>query len=240
MPNDSYCLFAAGMVILLGAFGPWPDPTSRPTTTSGPATSEPAVEQVTSLVNGLRSPSFKVREQSQAGLRALGPAALGQLIPFLSDKDAEVARRVAEIVDRPRDPVLRVEAAVRLLATTDPDWMERAVYMLFEDPPSVCDGFFQRTKGAAGAEAVIYAPIAEKLRDAVRRHRMMQSRHERMKDKPEIVARERKMNSESDQYDAEAAYWTAYEGLVDFEEQQNAAGSANDRVTSRPARQKRG
>jgi hypothetical protein len=211
-------------------------PTSQPT-------SRPAIaERVAALVIDLRSPKFAVREEAQRKLTLMGEAAIPHLLDHLSAKDPELARRVADIVGHPHDPALRADVAIRLLATTDPDWMERGVYMLFEDPLGVCDRFVEKTRDAEGAERIIYQAVMERLVVAKRRHENHAKRYARLiKEKPELAEKERLMNQETDRYDAEAAYWTAYEGLLDYEEQfsRRSANRAEDHEppTSAPSKE---
>lgn len=209
-------------------------PTSQPT-------SRPSIaDRVAALIVDLRSPKFTVREQAQRKLASMGEAAIPYLLDHLSATDPELARRVADIVGRPHDPALRADVAIRLLATTDPDWMERGVYMLFDDPLGVCDRFLEKTRDAEGAPRIIFKAVTERLVVARRRHENHAKRYARLiKEKPELAEKERLMNQETDRYDAEAAYWTAYEGLLDYEEQfsrrSTNRGDENEPTTSAPS-----
>jgi hypothetical protein len=205
---------ASGRACFVANTPPEGAPTSQPTT-------RPAIaENVERLVGELRSPRFAAREQAQKRLASYGEAAIPYLLEHLTAEDPELSRRVADIVGRPRDPALRAEVAVRLLATADPDWIERGVYMLFEDPLGVCDRFLNITRDAEGAQRIIFMAVKERLVLAKRRHEIHAKRYARLiKEKPELAEKERLMNAETDRYDAEAAYWTAYEGLLEYEEQ---------------------
>ena len=238
-----HVLLSASLAIHLLALGP-----PNATTSSAPAapTSRPANTRVEKLLTQLRSPQFAVREAAQKKLSELGETALPALIPHLSDEDAEVASRVAELVGKPRDPALRIEVSVRLIESTDPDWIERGVHMLFEDPLPICDLFIHRANAAQGQCRELLKPVADQLRRTKTRHENFQSRYPKwLKENPEGAAKLLIMNRESDLYDAEAAYWAVREVMGEREDRPDGRSptSAPTRLreehpTSEPARKR--
>lgn len=190
-----------------------------PTTTSAP-TSRPAPPEIAAQLAALRSKSFKAREQAQEKLRRAGNEALPFVIPLIADTDDEVASRAVEIVGKPADPAFRVEAAIQLLTTADPDLMERAVHMLYENPIAVGDLFAARTRDDKGVQRVITEPIATHLNASVKRLRNFQSHYDKIaNEKPDAAEKQKKMSEETNGYEAEAAYWTAYEALLEYRRQ---------------------
>jgi hypothetical protein len=160
----------------------------------------------------------------------MGEAVLPALIPHISDDDAEVAGRIRELVAKPREPKLRVEIGARFIETADPDWMERGVHMLFEDPTSVSDLFAKRAQAAEGIRQALLTPVAEQLARTKARKENFRARYPKWaKENPEAAARLLNMDKASDLYDAEAAYWTAYDVLGDWEEE---SGTSRPRAAS--------
>lgn len=190
--------------------------TTRPTTT---AATQPAVNQaqVRRLVKQLGARKYADRQTAQKRLAALGEAALPHLVEFIDSPDAEIASRVSALMTRPKDPNLRVEVAVRLLSTANPDHMETAVYMLFESPLEDCERFIERTKDAKGIQRVIFDPVAEQLENWKRLTEIFNRNYERFsREKPEAAARILELHRGSKYYQAEAAYWLAVAAMEDF------------------------
>lgn len=194
-------------------------PASRPAR-EAPATTRPAAG-IRRLILRLGHPEYRVREAAQAELAALGEAALPHLADFIASADPEIANRVASLIHRPSDPALRVEIAARLLATADPDRMQPAVYMLFEEPLVDYPRFAERTKAARGLQRAIFEPVLDQLgewRKITQRHLRRQAKLIR-ENRPEVAERERKRHKESRFYQAEAAYWQAVDALETFREE---------------------
>lgn len=202
------------LTALAGAEGAPKAPATQPA--SAPAASQPAKDgEIRALVAQLGSPDFKTRESAQARLSQIGESAMPVLVEFVGSKDPEIANRIAALIKRPRNPELRVETAVRLLATTDPDWMEMGVYMVFESPVEDYDLFVERTKDASGLQRAIFKPVAEQLkewRDTTIRHRDRQKAL--LADgREETAEKERGLHHGSMYYQAEAAYAYAIEAV---------------------------
>ncbi|MFQ5429136.1 MAG: hypothetical protein ACE5E1_02400 [Phycisphaerae bacterium] len=151
----------------------------------------------------LGAPEYRLRQAAQEKLADLG----GTALPVLAD-----------FIDSPNgDPVLRVEIAVRLLATTDPDRMEPAVYMLFEDPIEDCDRFAARVRNAEGRRRAVFDAVAGQLAEWKKNTERFRKRRARLlREKPEAAARELKMQKESKFYQAEAAYWQAVDAAETY------------------------
>jgi hypothetical protein len=194
--------------------------TTRPATAPTSQThDDPKMKSlVRRLVAELGAPAYRVREDAQKKLAQLGEKALPHLVEFIGSGDPEVANRITALIKRPEDPHLRIEVAVRLLATADPDWMEPAVHMLFETPTVDYDLFVRRTAGAKGIERAIFKPVAEQLHEWKRITEIFNRRHERLLRDTRIGAtrKERKLHEGSKLYQAEAAYWSAVEAIEDY------------------------
>ncbi len=196
-----------------------PGSTSRPATgpSSRPTSQTAGRDDVARLVRDLGSPRFTVRQAAQLRLSRMGDAVLPRLIPHVSDADPEVAARVAALIHSPADPALRVDLALRLMGTTNPDWIERAVHMLFETPAETCDLFIERAERARGVDRVLADPIAEEFRQWRQQERFFRRQYERIKSKdPRAAARLLKQHRAGDIYRAEAAYWSVVEALLDY------------------------
>jgi len=205
------------------------EPTSMPATqpattraatapTSRPHEDPRTKSLVRRLVAELGAPAYRVREGAQKRLAKLGEKALPHLVEFIGSGDSEVANRVAALIKRPEDPHLRIEVAVRLLATADPDWMEPAVHMLFETPTVDYDLFVRRTAGARGIQRTIFKPVAEQLHTWKRITELFNRRQERLlqENRVEAAGKARKLHEGSKLYQAEAAYWSAVEAMEDY------------------------
>ncbi|MFQ5423269.1 MAG: hypothetical protein ACE5F9_04740 [Phycisphaerae bacterium] len=150
-------------------------------------------------------------------LSRLGDAVIPMLVPHVSDADPEVAARVAALIHSPEDPALRVELALRLMGTTNPDWIERAVHMLFETPAETCDLFIERAERTRGIDRVLADPIAVAFRQWRRQERFFQQQYERIARKDHrAAARLLKQHRAGDIYQAEAAYWSVVEAMLNY------------------------
>ncbi len=194
--------------------------TTRPTSapTSGPHYDPKIRSLVRKLVAELGAPAYLVRETAQKRLAKLGEKAMPHLVEFIGSGDPEVSNRITAMIKRPDDPHLRIEVAVRLLTTADPDWMEPAVHMLFETPTVDHELFVRRTAGAKGIEQAIFEPVAEQLHTWKRMTDLFDSRQERLlrEKRFEAARKERKLHEGSKLYQAEAAYWSAVEEMEEY------------------------
>ncbi len=187
-------------------------------TTSRPYDDLKTKRLVRTLVAELGSPAYRVREAAQKKLAKLGEKAMPHLVEFIGSADLEVANRIAALIRRPNDPHVRIEVAVRLLATGDPDWMEPAVHMLFETPRVDCDLFLRRTAKATGRERATFRPVAEQLATWKRITEFFYRRQEQLlqEQKAEAARKDRELHDGSKLYQAEAAYWSAVEAMEDY------------------------
>ncbi|HKQ47277.1 MAG TPA: hypothetical protein VJZ71_04305 [Phycisphaerae bacterium] len=217
----------SALTVIPPGFGPTSQPASQP------ATRPAGRPEIVRLVAELGSPDFKARESAHRQLAAMGDAVSVELIEYIADPDEEIASRVVALLGKPKDPALRVEVAVRLLSTADPDWMERGVHLLFESPAEIIERFFDRTKDARGVERVIFDIVGERLRSWKKMDDIFQANYARAKEKnPEAAERLLQSNRESNLYDAEAAYWSAVEAVEDYRDPQGGEGGASSRPTS--------
>ncbi|MCG8409345.1 MAG: hypothetical protein MI923_29420 [Phycisphaerales bacterium] len=188
--------------------------TTRSTTTTTRAVTKAEVQR---LVLQLGAREFKTRNTAQKKLADLGEVALPYLVEFIDHPDAEITNRISALITRPQDPVLRVEVAVRLLSTADPDYMELAVYMLFESPLEDYDRFVKRTQGAVGLQRAIFEPVAEQLKFWKETTERFNRFYERIKrKKPDAAAKQLELHRGSKYYQAEAAYWQAIDAMESF------------------------
>jgi len=93
------------------------------------------------LLGKLSSEDFTIREQASRELFALGRIALPQLRQSAQNKDAEVARRARQLIDRiERDPIHHLPgAAIRLLAVRKPSGAVEALlgYLPFAEDEAI-------------------------------------------------------------------------------------------------------
>jgi hypothetical protein len=206
-------------------------PASRPTT-SAPATQpttrpeiSPALRQhVDELIVRLGDKNFRIREQAQSELSALGQQVLKLLIDRLPCPSEEVNDRLLVIISKPALPALRVELASRLLATGDRDRIESAVYMLFEDPSAVCDLFIERTRTATGVLKIVAPPVIEQLESRKRMTAILRESLPRLREKnAEKAAQLVKMDADTNWYAALAALESAIDALADDDDASAAA-----------------
>lgn len=208
--------------LISGAMSPPEAPASRPA--ESPPTSAPADDirlaaRVRELVARLGDRDFAKREAAQRDLAGLGEAAVPLLVPYLSAKDGEVAPRVLRLIGTPRDPKVRVDAALRLMESGDPDWLETGVHMLFERPGEVIEPFMARAAEARGLLRKLLEPVSEQLSLWERTEKLFRRNYERLREtNPEGAARLLRTHETSHLYNAEAAYWGAYEALQDYQE----------------------
>lgn len=227
-------LLAVTMVL---ASLPTEQPTSRPQgAPTSQSTSAPALEaKVEQLVRQLGARRFDEREAAQRELSAMGDEISALLIPHVTHKTPEIASRVAAILGTPRDSALRVELATKLILSTDADWMERGVHMLFAGPDDSIELFMSRTKSAKGRDGVIFAPIREQIEMWQRMQRMFSEQYPRiLKKNPDKAESLRKLHEESLLYYAEAAYWGAQDALIDAHEHPPPDKTADESATSEP------
>ncbi len=211
----------------LTAAGPAMPPSSQPTT-------QPFARSIVDhLISELGSPDFKTREAAHHRLAEMGDQANAELVEHVTDSNEEIATRSVALLGKPKDPALRVELAVRLLSTADPDWMEKGVYLLFDSPREIFDLYLSRTKDARGVERVIHDIVGEQLRSWKRNDDVFQRNFARIQEKnPAAAERLQQSQHDSNLYDAEAAYWSAVEAVADYRDPDRA----DRRVTTRPTR----
>lgn len=215
-------------------------PSNDQPTTTAPAT-QPAVSdavrgEVERLIKQLGSRRFKDRESAQTKLAEMGDDAAALLVPHITSRDPEVAARVAAVLGTPSNPRVRVELALRLITSTDANWMERGVHMLFQSPRETAELFMERTGSARGRDRVIFEPIREQFEAWQRMERMFQEHYGRVKDKnPERAEALRKSHEESALYCAEAAYWGAQDALADAQTHPPPDSTASEPPTTAPS-----
>jgi hypothetical protein len=231
----STCLKLVAWMVLasVSMFGP----TSRPAT-SAPST-QPAArleipptlrKHVFELVARLGDRDFRAREQAQHELSTLGEPALVLLIDLLPHPVEEVNDRLVAIIAKPSHPALRVELAAKLLATGDRDRIEKACYMLFENPTAVCDLFIGRTRNATGVLKIVAPPVIEQLETRKKMTATLRERLPRLRQKnAEKAAGLEKMDADTNWYSAEAAIESAVDALAE------AADADAAQTQTRPA-----
>lgn len=235
-------LFAVCGLVIGAGVAARAGPATRP---ADPSTSRPAAvegvsrESIDRLARALGSPRFKARQAAQRQLQVIGEAATPFLLPYISDPNPEIAGRVASLIRTPSDPELRVELAWRLLTTTNPDWMERAVHIVFEEPAETCDLFLARAKNAAGIDRVVSGPVVDWLEQWRKDNQRIRRQYEKTKRRdPAAAARLLDLQSGTNLYLAEAAYWEALEALLERTVERDAKKPetiAASRPTSRSA-----
>jgi len=205
-------------------------PATTQTATTQPATTQTA-RRVDRLIRQLGDADYRAREAAQAALADLGDAALPHVVQYLDSDDPEIVSRLGPLIRRPADPDLRVELAVRLIETEDPDWIEPGVHMLFREPRQDYDRLVARTADATGPRRALFDPIIAQLAQWRHMTEMFHQRYEKLKTSdPDAARRMRAMHAESELYQAEAAYWTAVEGLVDDRERLHELRRARQRI----------
>lgn len=221
------------LVSALGAFSPPTNPVSLATqTASAPTTQSAKADRVERLIEALGDRKYQTRESAHRQLAAMGDRALAQLAAAIQNPNPEVARRAQMLMRRPDDPVLRIKVVRCLIATTDPKLMEQGVYMLFRAPVTDYPLFKEVTDNATGIERAMFDPICEQMkqwRDSTLLFERRQS--ELIKTKPEAAERERNMHADTLYYQAEAAYWSAMDAVLDYRE----AAALKAQTTSQPA-----
>ncbi|MBX3394250.1 MAG: hypothetical protein KF841_02665 [Phycisphaerae bacterium] len=216
------------------------DSRSAPPTTqavvgsSATTTTKPSDDaQVRRLVSQLGAADFKMRQAAQHELERLGERAMPVLVEFVGDANSEIANRVGSLIRRPRDATLRVETAAKLLATADPDWMEKGVYMVFETPVSDCELLAAKLDQSRGRDRAILMPVVAQLRMWRSMVVRFEERQARLLDenRTAVADKERRLHEESMYYQAEAAYWMA----VDASEEYSDASGQVSESTTQPA-----
>lgn len=224
MHIDAFLFLVSSFTAVL-ATPPSSQPTTRPITRS----------VVDHLIAELGSPDFKTREAAHRRLAEMGDDVNAELVKHVTDANEEIATRIVALLGKPKDPALRVELAVRLLSTADPDWMEKGVYLLFDSPKEILDLYQSRTKDARGVERVIHDIVGEQLRTWKRNDDVFQKNYARIQRKnPAAAERLRQSQDESKYYDAEAAYWSAVDAIADYHDPHLAERRATTRPTSGP------
>lgn len=214
-------LYSIGILLGTALMGVAPPATDSPTSqsTSVPTTQSALSKKVRRLVERLGDRDYRTREAAQIELKALGDAALPELVQSLDDKNPEIARRVQLLMRRPEDPKLRVETVRRMIATGDPALVEKGVYMLFKSPIEDYPLFKAVTAGSSGVERAMFQPVCEQLDQWRKSTEIFEGRQERLlAEKPDAARREREMHEGSYYYQAEAAYWQAVEACIDYRE----------------------
>lgn len=219
----------------------WTDPmhageseTSQPAATQ-PTSAPAAPPEIADLVHQLGARSFQKREEAQRKLAALGPDAAKFLAPYITDSDPEIAARIAALVGTPDDPDVRIAVALRLIESTDPDWMERGVHMLFAEPGRVYDAFMRQTRETAGIRRIIFEPIREQMTSWKRQDELFQRNYARAMEKDPARAEQlRKSHADTRLYCAEAAYWGAFEAMMEEKEHERDRAGAEPTPTTRP------
>lgn len=224
MHMDAF-LFLVSSLTAVPATPPSSQPTTRPVSRS-------VVEH---LIAELGSPDFKTREAAHRRLAEMGDEVNAELVKHVTDANEEIATRIVALLGKPKDPALRVELAVRLLSTADPDWMEKGVYLLFDSPREILDLYQSRTKDARGVERVIHDIVGEQLRTWKRNDDVFQKNYLRIQRKnPAAAERLRQSQGESNYYDAEAAYWSVVDAVADYHDPDLGERRATTRPTSAP------
>jgi hypothetical protein len=189
-------------------------PTSQPTSRPVDAA------RIQRLIAELAAPEYRQRQAAQQALAEVGEPVWPYLIPHICGKNEEIASRAVELIGRPKDPVVRTRAAIALIVSTDPDWMERGVYMLFHDPGEVYDAFLVQSGEFTGRASDVLDPIVEQFNAWKLMDDVFQRNYPRIKkEKPERAEQMRILHLESRMYHAEAAYWSAYEVVAGDEEE---------------------
>ena len=210
-----------------------------------PGSSEPPIAAVTSrptsqaddpliakLISDLGAPDFRRRNAAQARLVELRATALPMLIRHINDPSPEISSRVQAIVQPPQDPELRVELAVALLATRNPEPMEQAVYMMFDMPEACCELFLARVPGMQKQDRVVGEAIAEQFRTWRGQFAVFQRNFEKTRKRDaDSAARILKMQTDGNVVHAEAAYQSALEALESNDVNISAQGTKQPAVT---------
>jgi len=219
---------------LRGADEPASLPSSRPTsqaTTSKPV--DPLQKRVDILVRELGAADFKRRERAWKLLKQLGEPAIPRLVPHFSHKNPEVRQRVGVLLQRPHDAEIRVQAAVALITSGNPPWIEKGVYFIFEEPLTDYPLLLEKQESLTGIDHAVIEPVLEQLESWKKQtelHLKKQAEY-REQGRDEAEAKMAKMHKESLFYQAEAAYWMAretYEELRGLEIETTSKPVASD------------
>gem|GEM_PF-6662183 len=201
--------------------------------TSRPADSanELATQRVRAWALQLGDPDFRRRERAQEALAALGESAWPAMFEFLDHPDAEISRRVAELLPVPSSPHDRAALAVRLIETGRRECLRHAVFVLFDDPGRTHEPFRDAVAGRTGLVAEVAAPILEEL-ETWNRHEQVLRRQTTQKadSNPAGVARLRALQEQNVPFRGEAAFWMALEARDNY-----LARTTGPPSTTRPA-----
>lgn len=217
-------------------------PASRPIEATAAPTTQPDFERrVHTLVKALGSSVYRERERAQLELARMGEAAVPVLVEFIGDPNPEIANRVTALIKRPSDPALRVETAVRLIATADPDHIELGVYMLFESPLEDYDLLIQRTSSLSGIQKATFVPIIEQMTQwrAITIRHLERQKMLLLENRIEVAANERNLHAGTMYYQAEAALMMAIDAALDYGSPQAdelPRAATQPAPTTRPAR----
>jgi hypothetical protein len=234
--GDRFIMNAYPFLSLLFLFAA--PPASQPSSAPSLSTEDQTrlAEQVDSLVRSLADANYQTREASQQKLQGLGDAALPLLVRHLASSNPEISSRVESIIRTPKDPRLCAELAFKLIATTDPDWMEKGVHMLYESPVEVSEHFAELAGKSQGIVRRVCEPVVSQLQETNRRWQHFLKRHRKLLEAdPGQAAREFTMQTESNLYEAEAAYWMAHDVLLDEQEGTVTEGKPVKSAASEPA-----
>lgn len=187
--------------------------TSRPAA----AADEQRTRQVRAWALQLGDPDFRRRERAHEALTALGDSAWPTLFEFLDHPDAEISRRVAELLPVPSTPEDRAALAVRLIETGRRECLRHAVFVLFDDLGRTHEPFRAAVAGRTGLVAAVAAPILEEL-DTWNRHEQVLRRQTTQKAdaNPAGLAKLRALQDQNVPFLGEAAYWMALEARDEY------------------------
>ena len=212
---------------LRGADEPTKSTTSQPTSRATTQPIDPLQKRVDILVHEMGAPDFKRRERAWKLLQQLGEPAIPWLVPHFSNANPEVRQRVGVLLRRPDDAEIRVQAAVALIISGNPAWIEKGVYMVFEDPIADYPLLAERLKMLTGIDRAVLEPVVDQLEGWKKqrvRHLDNQAKYQK-EGRDEVAAKMQKMHEESLYYEAEAAYWMARETYEEAHAQDNEAAS---------------
>ncbi len=212
---------------LRGADEPTEPTTSQPTSRATTQPVDPLQKSVDILVHEMGAPDFKRRERAWKLLQQLGEPAIPWLVPHFSNTNPEVRQRVGVLLKRPHDAEIRVQAAVSLIVSGNPAWIEKGVYMVFEDPIADYPLLAERLKTLTGIDRAVLEPVVDQLKGWKKQrvdHLKRQADY-RKEGREDHATKMQKMHKESLFYEAEAAYWMARESYEKAHAEQHEAAS---------------
>ena len=204
-------------------------PSSSPTT-SRAASLNAMQHRVENLVREMGVRDFQRRERAWKLLKGIGDPAIPWLVPYIEHDNPEVRQRVMALFKRPKDADIRIDAAVTLMTSGDPSWIEKGVYMVFEDPITDYPKLKARHEKLTGIDHDILTPVVDQLKGWERQRVRFLERQAKHKanGKTEFAEQERKLHEGSLVYEAEAAYWQAREIMEDYH-------ASKERAATQPA-----